>query len=114
MTLCDGGRWQDYELGAGDQDGLTFWSELAHCQYEVLPGPSHPLRWGVPDGTLDEHTDPVHDDTLLSAALSAVLDRQPWYVDTGPTVIIRGQGPAGRDEPGVLKEDERRKTKDER
>ena len=93
MALCDAGRWQDYEVGAGDPDGLTFWKELEHCQHEVAPGPSQALRWGVPDGTRDEHGEPVHDDTVISAALAAVLDEHPWHVDTGPAHVIRGKDP---------------------
>jgi hypothetical protein len=93
MALCDAGRWQDYEVGAGDPDGLTFWKELEHCQFEVVPGPSQALRWGVPAGTRDEHDEPVHDDTVASAALAAVLDEQPWHVDTGPAHVIRGKDP---------------------
>jgi hypothetical protein len=93
LALCDAGRWQDYAPSAGDADGPTFWRELAHCQCETLPGPSHPLRWGVPDGSLDEFGQRVHDDTVISAALAAVLDKQPWHVATGPAVIIRGRDP---------------------
>jgi hypothetical protein len=93
LALCDAGRWQDYAAGAGDAASLTFWSELNHCQYEVLPGPAHALRWGVPDGTVDEFGELVHDDTVISAALAAVLDEQPWHVSTGPALIIRGKDP---------------------
>jgi hypothetical protein len=94
LSLCDAGRWQDYEVGAGDADGLAFWKELEFCQYEVLPGPARLMRWSVPDGTRDPASNElVHDDLLLSAALAAVLDQQPWHVDTGPTHIIRGRDP---------------------
>jgi hypothetical protein len=93
LSLVDAGRWQDYEMGAGDEATSTFWNELAHCQHEVLPGPARLMRWGVPNGTRDEHNDHVHDDTVISAALATVLDQQAWHVDTGPTHIIRGKDP---------------------
>ena len=71
----------------------TFWTELAHCQCEVLPGPARTLKWEVPAGTRDEHGELVHDDTVISAALAAVLDRQPWHVSTGPAAILRAKDP---------------------
>ena len=37
------------------------------------------MRWGVPDGLRDPASgDLVHDDLLISAALSAVLDDVKW------------------------------------
>ena len=101
MAICDTGRWQDYQAAPGQaDDGLeadaaaTFWRELEFCQYEVLPGPAHLLRWGVADGTRDPASgELVHDDTILSAALAAVLDEQPWHADTGPTHIIHAADP---------------------
>ena len=129
LAICDTGRWKEWEheknvtgnwvignseteVGAGQPANRqlpnyqlpnyqsTFFNELAHCQYEVIPGPAHLLRWGVPDGTRDAATaELVHDDTIMSAALSAVLDsvgrdgRTRWHIDTGPTHIIRGRDP---------------------
>lgn len=94
LALCDAGRWQDYEPGAGDPAAITFWMELEFCQYEALPGPNHVLRWGVRDGTRDPDSgELIHDDTVLSAALVTALDDQPWHVPTGPTHIIRGKDP---------------------
>jgi hypothetical protein len=94
IGLCDTGRWQDYAPEAGDATGADFWRELEFCQYEALPGEKQMLRWGVPNGTRDPATgELVHDDALLSAALAAVLDRQPWHADTGPTHIIRAADP---------------------
>jgi hypothetical protein len=95
LAIVEAGRWQDYAPAQA-----RFFNELAHCQYEVVPGPAHLLRWGVPDGTRDEASgELVHDDTVLSAALAAVLDaggrdgRTPWPVPTGPAHIIRGHDP---------------------
>ncbi|MCC6188211.1 MAG: hypothetical protein IT318_04225, partial [Anaerolineales bacterium] len=94
LAICDTGRWKEYAPPAAELESETFWRELEFCQYEVLPGPSRLLRWAVPDGTRDPATNElVHDDTLMSAALSAVLDAQPWHADTGPTTIIRAPDP---------------------
>ncbi len=51
------------------------------------------MSWGVPDGARDPaNGEPVHDDLLLSAALSVVLDTQPWG-GTGPALIVTGRDP---------------------
>ena len=113
IGLCDTGRWQDYAPeqaeGAGDVRPAVgdFWRELEFCQYEALPGEKQMLRWGVPDGTRDPATgELVHDDALLSAALAAVLDRQPWHADTGPTHIIRAADPLDSMNSEVLDDDQ--------
>ncbi len=65
-----------------------FWQQLTYCQSEILEGPGHNMRWGVPDGTRDQLTnDLVHDDVLISAALCAVLDDQEWAIVSPPIVI---------------------------
>jgi hypothetical protein len=94
LGMCDTGRFQEYALDDADPDSATFWREAEFCQYEVVPGPGRLLRWGVPDGTRDPATaELVHDDALLSAALVAVLDAQPWAADTGPGSILRPADP---------------------
>jgi hypothetical protein len=51
------------------------------------------MRWGVPDGTLDPASgEAVHDDLLISAALCAVLDSQPWGA-VGPALVVPGRDP---------------------
>ncbi len=76
----------------------TFFNELSFCQYEILPGPEKRMRWGVPDGTRDPASgELVHDDLVLSAALSAVLDTQEWSA-AGPATLIQAADPlAGMD-----------------
>jgi hypothetical protein len=70
LGLIDGGRFKEY---ADDGDDLTrvYRHQLAACTYEVLPGPGRLLRWSVPAGS-------GHDDLLVSAALTARLDRVDW------------------------------------
>jgi hypothetical protein len=97
LGIVEAGRFQEYATAADqplDQNSATFWRELEFCQYEVMPGPAHLLRWGVPDGSRDPaDASLVHDDTTMSAALVAVLDAQPWAADTGPGAILRVADP---------------------
>jgi len=97
VAICDTGRWREWKAevaGEGDDLQALFWQQVAHCQYSVRPGPGHRLAWGVPDGTRDAATGaPVHDDLLLSAALCAALEAQPWHADTGPGVILHAKDP---------------------
>lgn len=92
-ALCDTGRWQEWQPD-GEPLQATFWREVEQCQYTVRPGPGQVLAWGVPANTRDAATGAlVHDDWLLSAALSAVLDDQPWHAATGPSSILRAPDP---------------------
>ena len=118
LGICEAGRWQEWapEVRSETSDGAspttdlrqrasdpqsTFWNELAFCQYEVMPGPAHLLRWGVPDGTRDPATaELVHDDAVLSAALVAVLDELTWSVDTGPGTVLHVADPLESMEKG--------------
>jgi hypothetical protein len=94
LAVCDTGRYQDYAARPGDAEAATFWQQLEACQYAVAPGPAHALRWGVPDGARDPATSElIHDDAVLSAALCAALDAQPWSVTTGPGQILRARDP---------------------
>jgi len=46
------------------------------------------MRWSVPDGTRDPASgELVHDDLLISAALTAVLDEQSW--GTAESAVIQ-------------------------
>jgi hypothetical protein len=97
LSIVETGRWQDWAVpeDGADPDSETFWRELEAVQYEA--GLNQTLRWGVPPNTRAD--DPraggdriVHDDTVLSAALCAVLDEQEWFVG-GPTLVVRGRDP---------------------
>lgn len=53
--------------------------QMTNCTYEIVPGPSKLLRWSVPDDLRDPLTgNLVHDDILISCALSSVLDDCSW------------------------------------
>jgi len=47
------------------------WRQVEACAYEVRPGPSKLLSWGVDDAR-------TQDDLLLSLALVGVLDEVDW------------------------------------
>ena len=98
LALVDSGRLKDYALAEGhpacfDELGKTYFSQLQHCQYEIMSGLEKRIRWGVPDGTRDlESGELVHDDLVISAALLSVLDSQPWSLP-GPTAIVHAADP---------------------
>ncbi len=75
-----------------------FLSQLSACQFEVLPGPQHTLRWGVPASARDPLNGAlIHDDLLISAALSTMLDKQDWRTSAGgrrkDAGIVQGKDP---------------------
>ena len=81
LSIVETGRYREY---APFDSG--FRSQLTHCQAEILPGPRHTMRWGVPDGKRDDTGTLLHDDDLITSALTAILDRQAWVVHS-PTLI---------------------------
>jgi hypothetical protein len=106
LSLIDSGRYKEYQdsagaegygamltQGAGEAYNLAslqalFFRQAQYCAYQVQPGPGKRLSWGVPDGQRDPETGSLlHDDLLLSAALCARLDTQPWPAGTAPVVI---------------------------
>lgn len=92
LSVVDSGRWKEPSGIPAGLDSL-FQRQLQHCQYEIAPGPEKRMRWSVPDGTRDPASgEEVHDDLLLSAALSAVLDTQPWGA-VGPALVVEGRDP---------------------
>lgn len=96
LSVCDSGRWQEADTtGADDQSALQalYWRQLEACQYAVTDSPGRLMKWSVPDGTRDALTgELLHDDLVISAALSAVLDTCAWY-DPAPALVVHGQDP---------------------
>lgn len=84
ISIVETGRYREYHPF---DEG--FQRQLMHCQAEILPGPAHTMRWGVPDGRRDENGQPLHDDDLMTSALTAILDRQEWGSHS-PTLISAG------------------------
>jgi hypothetical protein len=87
LGIVETGRYRDY---ADDQkpDTRQFWYEVENCQYEVSDRPNQAMKWGnweTPgyDGLIARG----HDDLIISAALTAVLDRQEWP-GTGESAVV--------------------------
>ena len=72
LGLIDSGRFKEYcddstEASETGQTTRIYREQLAATTYEVLRGPGNQLRWSVPVSA-------GHDDLVISAALTAVLD----------------------------------------
>ena len=92
LAVVETGRYRDY---ADDQEADTrqFWHELEACQYTIRDGPGQQMSWGVWESpAYDGLVAYGHDDLLISAALTAILDQQPWP-GTGPSVLVTRPDP---------------------
>jgi hypothetical protein len=86
---CELGKCElgNYELGKIQEE---FWKQVENCQMAILDGPQKVMRWGVPDGTRDPASgELLHDDLVISAALCAELDKQPW--GTAASVVVEAR-----------------------
>lgn len=93
LAVCDAGRWKEPAIAAGDHASLAlqteFWQQCEYCECRVLDGPGKLMRWGVPNGKRHRETGEIlHDDLLISAALSAELDKHTWQASL-PSVIVQ-------------------------
>ncbi len=78
VGIVESGRYHDY-LDDQQPDTRQFWYEVKKCEYEVRAGPGNQIKWGVwetpgYDGLIAYG----HDDLLISAALTSILDDQDW------------------------------------
>jgi len=55
------------------------------CTSEILIGPAKTMRWSVPDGTRDADGLLIHDDHVVTDAMTAILDKLQWAVGS-PTL----------------------------
>jgi hypothetical protein len=82
LAVIDSGRFKDWNSALSPEHSSLrsqFDRELDACEYEILDGPGKLMRWGVAAEARDSETGQVlHDDLIMSAALTAVLDQQPW------------------------------------
>ncbi len=90
LAVIESGRYKEH-APAGEIQPL-FWHELEVVWMEVIPGPDRRLKWGTPNGARDPSGEYLHDDLVLSSALCAILDQQPWAV-TGPSLLIQAVDP---------------------
>ena len=86
LSICDTGRFQDYS--PRDHFGVDdFTRQLNHCRSILHPGPENRIQWGVPDGTRDPASGEfIHDDWIMSAALTARLEDLPWPSASGALI----------------------------
>ena len=82
ISIIETGRFRDCSPSAEVE------RQYAACQAEILPGPQHTMRWGVPDGTRDDRG-LVHDDYVLADALIAEIDMLDWSLPTKPLIAPR-------------------------
>jgi hypothetical protein len=62
--------------------------------YSVSSGPEHFIVWGVPVAARDPQGGGLlHDDLVLSAAMVAMLDEQPWSVSSSAPLVIAAPDP---------------------
>jgi hypothetical protein len=89
LAIVETGRFKDHSSlslpgGGTEGEGIyaaqsAFFTQLEFCKYEA--GLNQSLKWSVPDGQRHPVTGEIlHDDWIMSAALTAVLDEQPWGV----------------------------------
>ncbi len=92
LAIVETGRYRDY-ANDGQADTRQFWYEVEACQYEVAESPSQRMKWGVWESpAYDGLIARGHDDLLVSAALTAILDKQPWP-GTGESVVVAQPDP---------------------
>jgi len=85
--IIETGRYADY-TDDGQPETRQFWHEVEACQYQVREGPGKLMSWGVWETpAYDGLIAYGHDDLLISAALTAILDQQEWP-GTGPSAVV--------------------------
>lgn len=92
LAVVDTGRIQDClpadEHGEQGRLRALFYRQLEAVAYEVSSSPERSIRWGVPESARDPLDGThLHDDLVLSAAMTAVLDEQTWTETSAPLFI---------------------------
>jgi len=106
LSVIDTGRFQDFrsthnnysDTGQvnplawqmmNEQERLQalFQRQLLAVSCEASIGPERFLKWSVPEGTADPLGGLLHDDLVISAAMTAILDEQEWHISLPPQII---------------------------
>ena len=106
LAVIDTGRFQDFkstnsnysQIGQAnplawqmmsEQERLQalFQRQLMAVTCEASIGPERWLKWSVPEGTADPLGGLLHDDLVISAAMTAILDEQEWHISLSPQII---------------------------
>jgi len=98
LAVIDTGRFQDYLPDKEQSEAAClqalFQRQLAAVSYSVSSGPEHFIVWGVPVAARDPQGGGLlHDDLVLSAAMVAMLDEQPWSVSSSAPLVIAAPDP---------------------
>jgi hypothetical protein len=83
LAIVNTGRFRDCAPSP------TIDRQYAACVSEILTGPAKTMRWSVPDGTRDENGELIHDDFVLCDALTAILDKMEWFIQSQTEIIER-------------------------
>ena len=88
LAMVQTGRWREYR----DSDELQrcFFEQIQFCRYEVVPGPGNLIKFAVPDGTRNGRGEYVHDDLIMSAAMSAAIEEkigENWIAPADTLVV---------------------------
>jgi len=61
--------------------------QYAACTSEILVGPAKTMRWSVPDGTRDADGLLIHDDHVVTDAMTTILDKLQWHIEVEAETI---------------------------
>lgn len=90
LAVVETGRYKEYAPNDTDELQSRFWQQVENTQMSIKEGPNKIVHWGVPEGTRDPSTgEIIHDDLLISSAMSALLDDVDWHLSFEPIVIQR-------------------------
>lgn len=88
LAMVQTGRWREYKQRDALQE--RYFEQIRYCKYEVVPGPGNLVKFAVPDGTRNGQGEYVHDDLIMSAAMSAVIEEKiggSWIAPADTLVI---------------------------
>ena len=111
MAMVMTGRWKEYS--DGDQLQKIYFEQLKYCRYEVVPGPGNLIKYGVPDGTRNKAGEYVHDDLIMSAAMSAEIEDKigSSWIQPAETLIVDAADPLEEYDSGEFRESGYRRNK---
>lgn len=93
IGMINTGRWKEYKTPDALQE--RYYEQIKYCKYEVMPGVGNLIKFSVPDGTRNENGEYVHDDLIISAAMSAVIEERvsgAWVLPA-ETLIVPAADP---------------------
>ena len=93
LAMVQTGRWKEYRQRDALQE--RYFEQIRYCKYEVVPGPGNLVKFAVPDGTRNSQGEYVHDDLIMSAAMSAVIEEKiaGGWIAPAETLIVDAADP---------------------